>query len=419
MKAKVFTAAAIMTVLVSACASSSGNDSATTVMETGTAAETKGEETKTEATEKLTGKGQGFGGVITASVTTVDGVITQVALEGNDETPGIGKAALEELEKQFAEAESADIDGVSGATVTSKGAAAAVLNALDPETNPYEEPKETESADAAPGPLAFPEDKKIVSATTYSIYTKSEASLQDAVIKATLYWNQTDNQVYDIRFLQAMLPWDDNGASGGWANITDQAVIEALGDAVISFIGNEHGNQVECNYAKYIQIGDIVWTGELGSDSAVEQAVVYTAEIDGQNVRLNDYVAGEEGGAWYHQAALNDAYMLKTADTAQADSENAAQACQITYKETNGHGEAYWMSDIKFSGNMQAIKGFVKDNGFDYGYYKDGGITQNEEGYWQTADAVSGATLDEVPTYLDILKRLYDEIQNGEYTEEN
>ena len=88
-----------------------------------------------------------------------------------------------------------------------------------------------------------------------------------------------------------MLPWDDNGASGGWANLTDEAVIKELGDAVISFTGSEHGSPVECNYAQYIQIGGIVWTGELGSDPACEQAVVYTAEIDGKTMRLNDYVA--------------------------------------------------------------------------------------------------------------------------------
>lgn len=419
MKKRAVTALAFMMALVSACASPAGSSTEAVATEAAAEAETSKEETEAKAEEELTGKGQGFGGVITAGVTVVDGVITQVVLEGPDETPGIGGAALEELAKQFQEAGSADIDGVSGATVTSKGAIAAVLNALDPEANPYEEPEETEPAAMETEPVTFPEDKKIVSATTYSIYTKSEASLQDAVIKATLYWNQTDDEVYDIRFLQAMLPWDDNGATGGWANITDQAVIEELGDGVISFSGDEHGNQVECNYAKYIQIGDIVWTGELGSDSAVEQAVVYTAEIDGENVRLNDYVAGEEGGAWYHEAALEDVYILKTPKAAQDDSGNVAQTYKITYKETNGHGEAYWMSDIKFSGNMQAIKDFVKENGFGYGYYKDGGITKNEEGYWQTVDAVSGATLDEVPTYLDILKKLYNRIEDGEYTEEN
>lgn len=68
---------------------------------------------------------------------------------------------------------------------------------------------------------------------------------------------------------------------------------------------------------------------------------------------------------------------------------------------------------------MEAIKTFVKENGFDYGYYADGGITQNEDGIWQTVDAVSGATLDETPTYLDTLKMLYEKIRNGEYTEEN
>lgn len=431
-KKQIFAAAVLCAAVVSGCSSQANTETTAAPAQT-TAAQTQEmsrEETEAETTqaeeesgegavEELTGKGRGFGGTITAHVTTVDGIITEVALEGPDETPGIGGAALEELAKQFAQAKGADIDGVSGATVTSQGAMAAVLNALDPEANPYEEPEETQAAVYEIQPIVFPDDKKIVSATSYGIYTKDQASLQDAVIKATLYWNRTDDEVYDIRFLQAMLPWDDNGAAGGWANMTDPAVVEALGDAVISFTGNEHGSQVECNYAKYIQIGGIVWTGELGSDPACEQAVVYSAQIGGETVRLNDYVATEEGGEWYHEAALEDVYILKSDEEAQADSENVASVYQITYKETNGHGEAYWMSDLKFSGNMQAIKDFVTENGFGYDYYRDGGITQNEDKHWQTPDAISGATLDEVPTYLDMLKLLYERIQSGEYTEEN
>lgn len=431
MMKKSILAAAMMTAIISGCSSQADVETAGTEAETTavqeTSTETAQEETAREAAEErpegageeLTGKAQGFGGTITAYVTVADGKVTGVVLEGPDETPGIGGAALEELAEQFVQAGGADIDGVSGATVTSQGAMAAVRDALDPEANPYEEPEETEAAVYEIQPVEFPDDKKIVSATTYGIYTKDQASLQDAVIKATLYWNQTDDEVYDIRFLQAMLPWDDNGAMGGWANMTDETVIEALGDAVISFTGNEHGSQVECDYARYLQIGDIVWTGELGSDPACEQAVVYTAEIDGKTVRLNDYVAAEEGGEWYHEAALEDVYILKTPEKSQADSENVASVYQITYKETNGHGEAYWMSDLKFSGNMGAIKDFVTENGFGYDYYRDGGITQNQDKYWQTPDAISGATLDETPTYLDILKLLYERIQSGEYTEEN
>lgn len=431
MMKKSILAAAMMTAIISGCSSQADVETAGTEAETTavqeTSTETAQEETAREAAEErpegageeLTGKAQGFGGTITAYVTVADGKVTGVVLEGPDETAGIGGAALEELAEQFVQAGGADIDGVSGATVTSQGAMAAVRDALDPEANPYEEPEETEAAAYEIQPVEFPDDKKIVSATTYGIYTKDQASLQDAVIKATLYWNQTDDEVYDIRFLQAMLPWDDNGAMGGWANMTDETVIEALGDAVISFTGNEHGSQVECDYARYLQIGDIVWTGELGSDPACEQAVVYTAEIDGKTVRLNDYVAAEEGGEWYHEAALEDVYILKAPEKSQADSENVASVYQITYKETNGHGEAYWMSDLKFSGNMGAIKDFVTENGFGYDYYRDGGITQNQDKYWQTPDAISGATLDETPTYLDILKLLYERIQSGEYTEEN
>lgn len=424
MKKKVLAAAVLASILLCACSSSSeeAGSAGTTdaeISKTETRAEKEETSAKVEG-EVLTGKGQGFGGVITAQVTMTDGVITDVALEGPDETPGIGGQALEELSKQVIAAGGAEIDGVAVATVTSGGVKAAVLNALDPEVNPYEEQEETETVIVTEiEPITFPEDKKIVSATTYGIYTKQEDSFQDAVIKATLYWNQTDNEIYDIRFLQAMLPWDDNGATGGWANITDEAVIEDLGEAVISFEGDEHGSPVPCNYAKYIQIGDIVWTGELGSDPACEQAVVYSAQIDGKEVRLNDYVADESGGVWYHEAVLEDAYILKTSDKAEAGSDNIAMTYEITYKETNGHGEAFWMSDLKFSGNMQAIKDFVTENGFEYDYYKDGGITQNEDRYWQTVDAVSGATLDETPTYLDILKTLYGRIQSGEYVEEN
>ena len=75
----------------------------------------------------------------------------------------------------------------------------------------------------------------------------------------------------------------------------------------------------------------------------------------------------------------------------------------------------FWSSPITFPGNMQLLKEFAEQTNFSYDYYADGGLTQNADGYWQTADAVSGATIAEGCTYLDMLKTLYDRIQNGEY----
>ena len=264
-------------------------------------------------------------------------------------------------------------------------------------------------------PEEFPDDAKIVSATMYSVYTKKPDSFQDAVMKVTLYWDMTNDEVYDIRFLQPMLPWDDNGAALGWACMTDKEPYEALAaaDALV-----EVTEGVE--FAKYLQIGGIVWTGEVGVHPAADPAVDYTAEIDGETVTLNEYVRSQEGGEWYVKAAEEPVYILTSADAAEdAEAENVASVYQITYKENNGHGVFFWLSDILFPGNMDAIKEFVKENGFGYDYYADGGITKNEDGFWQTPDAVSGATLDETPTYLDVLKTLYEEIQAGNYVEEN
>lgn len=250
---------------------------------------------------------------------------------------------------------------------------------------------------------AFPEDATIVSATMYSVYTKNPNSLQDAVIRATLYWDITNDELFAIRFLQPMLPWDDNGAAMGWACVTDEALLAALkeGDGLVEFAEG-------ILYAKYLEIGGILWTGEVGSHPAAAVAMDYCAEIDGVKTTLNEYVRSQEGGKWYVEASMQPVKIL----TAAGD---VASEYQITYKENNGHGVHFWMSDITFPGNMDAIKEFVTENGFDYDFYADGGITKNEAGYWQTVDAVTGATLDETPTYLDVLKTLYNEIQAGNY----
>ena len=65
----------------------------------------------------LTGQGQGFGGVITATITMNGDTITAVAFDGPNETEAIGGGALEELAAQVVAANGAEIDAVSGATI--------------------------------------------------------------------------------------------------------------------------------------------------------------------------------------------------------------------------------------------------------------------------------------------------------------
>ena len=69
--------------------------------------------------------------VITATITIDNGEITAVELDVSGETSGIGDITGDALAQQVLDAQGAEIDGVSGATVTSDAVRAAVRSALD------------------------------------------------------------------------------------------------------------------------------------------------------------------------------------------------------------------------------------------------------------------------------------------------
>lgn len=100
--------------------------------------ETSAEETTSQEETKAgvytpgtyTGEAGGYGGTVSVTITVDATTITEAAAEGGDETPAIGGAALEELAQQIKEAQSGDIDGVSGATITSDGVRAAAKSAI-------------------------------------------------------------------------------------------------------------------------------------------------------------------------------------------------------------------------------------------------------------------------------------------------
>lgn len=79
------------------------------------------------------GEGKGMGGPINVTLTIVDGVVTVDEITESGETAGIGgKEAIEDgtFKAFIEEAQSADIDCVSGATMTTGGVKKAVEAAL-------------------------------------------------------------------------------------------------------------------------------------------------------------------------------------------------------------------------------------------------------------------------------------------------
>jgi uncharacterized protein with FMN-binding domain len=90
----------------------------------------KGEAAAPAAEGALTGTAKGFGGDVTVTVTVDGDDILTVEAVGADETPGIGSNALEQLPSKIVEADSTDVEVVSGATYTSKAIIEAVNAAL-------------------------------------------------------------------------------------------------------------------------------------------------------------------------------------------------------------------------------------------------------------------------------------------------
>lgn len=76
------------------------------------------------------GVGQGIAGDIVVKVTYADGTIQDVEVLENNETPSLGGEALKELPAAVVAANSAEVDGVTGCTITSNGFKAAVEDAL-------------------------------------------------------------------------------------------------------------------------------------------------------------------------------------------------------------------------------------------------------------------------------------------------
>ncbi|WP_422486099.1 FMN-binding protein [Gudongella sp. DL1XJH-153] len=106
----------------------------------------------------LTGVGEGFGGPIEVKVMMAGDTIKGVEIVSHSETPGISDPAIEETPAAIVEANSTEVDAVSGATYTSDGIIYAVNNAIDPDTYPApveEEPEDPSEVTASDVYLGF------------------------------------------------------------------------------------------------------------------------------------------------------------------------------------------------------------------------------------------------------------------------
>ena len=84
----------------------------------------------TTGANEFIGTGTGIGGAITIKITVTGGKITDITVLEESETPTIGGTALPKLVNQALTAQGPQIDGVSGATVTTNAFKAALKDAM-------------------------------------------------------------------------------------------------------------------------------------------------------------------------------------------------------------------------------------------------------------------------------------------------
>ena len=311
-----------------------------------------------------TGEGEGFGGTVTVTLTVDENAITAVEINAESETPAVGGAAAEELKEQVLAAGSAEIDGVSGATLTSNAVKAAVTDALN----------------QAMGIEATTGDKKAVADGTYTAKTPGFGVMKEMELSVTF----AGNKITDITTVCAgsATQADEDEYSPIYETVEKYLfprIIESQSIAVDSITGAT----VSSNAAKTI-IAKVI--DENGGDSSEwrEKPVKSTEEVV-----LNDYDVvvvglGTSGVATYLSAAENGAtvFGMDSAAKIGGNGTNTAGPMGVNparQVENNGGNNFVdpdelfnaWMEYTENDAKPELVKLFINESGETFGWLED------------------------------------------------
>ncbi len=181
----------------------------------------------------------GFGGNVVVTIEAAADKITSVIIEGEGETPDKGGAAMDRLAPLMLQAQSAEVDVVSGATITSeaaKRAAAAALAQARGDQSALEQAKVEE--EAAQEPLSFTPGTYTGRGTGYNGPVELSVSfdaekITDIQIVSEQETAQVGTPAYDILFPE-MISANGTGMDAvSGATFTSRAIKAAVNDAAL------------------------------------------------------------------------------------------------------------------------------------------------------------------------------------------
>jgi hypothetical protein len=196
----------------------------------------------------------------------------------------------------------------------------------------------------------------------------------------------------DIEEINTMLVWG-NFASN---KITKDEMAKLGEDNMFTALFKGHGIAVPTQFAKYVQVGDIVFTASADANGQI----IYTSDKTGELVSY--FTKSEDNIAlFFKEMRFGNYWLLKKVDKSYEKFEIASFFQDVpgaALGKNKSQNKKYCKHWDNWVPNIYKIETFFKTNGFIPGNFKQG-----PDGMWAVADVVTGATIAGFEGYAGIL----------------
>ena len=196
----------------------------------------------------------------------------------------------------------------------------------------------------------------------------------------------------DIEEMNTMLVWG-NFASN---KITKDEMAKLGEDNTFTALFKGQGTAIPTQFAKYVQVGDIVFTASADANGQI----IYSSEKTGEVVSY--FTKSEANIAWFFmEMRFGNYWLLKKVDKSYEKFEIAAFFQDVpgaTLEKNKSQNKKYCKHWDNWVPNIYKIETFFKTNGFIPGNFRQGA-----NGQWAVADVITGATIAEFDGYAGIL----------------
>lgn len=299
-----------------------------------------------------TGSSAGHSGDVMVEAVFSDSAIEAVTIDASNETESYGGAAVEELTAQFLDAQSADIDGVTGATETSEAAKRAMQQAIDQALG-----TQKETAELTDGTYT-------AKASSYGTkgQMEGEVTIEDGKIKDIVITSESDSQtgqwfgVAQEKLIPRIIEAQSLGVDSITGATTSSGAIKSIVSQAIEQAGGNpddwYGKVEKASDKVTLEGYDVIVVGLGGSG-----ILSYAAAADEGATVFGIEAAGEIGGnsvSTYGPMVVNS----KNLNELYNNGENNIDADEV-YQTWIDYVESEEKADVIYRTVMKTVRSWI------------------------------------------------------------